>query len=105
MNAVMKICQSGVNDLGTVSCLNVSWECESAPSWGYGHVAFVVAVAVPAAASGVSAAFAVDVGQSFASCLICSYCIHPHHAESGHERSPVLCPGSNKASGSLCGNL
>lgn len=108
VNVVMMICQSGVNDLRTVGCLNVSWECESAPSWGYEHVAFAVALAVDmaaAAACSVSVAFAVDTDQSFASCLIYSYCIHPHHAESGHGRSLVLCPGSNMASGSLCGNL
>lgn len=105
MNVVMKICQSGVNDSGTAGCLNVSWGCESAPSWGCELAAFAVAVAAPAVACTVSAAFAVDTGQSFASCLIYSCCIHPHHAESGHGRSLVLCPGSNKASGSLCGNL
>lgn len=77
MNAVMKICQSGVIDFGTAGCLNVSWGCESAPSWGCENAAFAVAVAVAvavsAAVSAVSAAFAVDMGQSFASCVIYSY--------------------------------
>lgn len=103
MNVVMKICQSGVKYLGTVGCLIASWGFESAPSWGFEHAAF--AVAVLAAAYEVSAAFAVDTGQSFASCLIYSYYILLHRAESDHGRSLVLCPGSNKASGSLCGNL
>lgn len=88
-------CQSGGNGCGTENFLTASWESVNAsgPSWGcWGGTA---AVAAADGAAGSSASYWVG-----------SYYIHPfHRAESGPGKSPDLCPGSNMASGSLCGCL